>query len=67
MTVKELKEYLENFDEKSLVTVSMWDGRARYFMPHKPCCDPITFKAAGAKIAVIGVFDNCRAHEVTRK
>lgn len=68
MIIKELKEYLNNFQDNDTATLSAWfcDGQ-KYFLPHKPCCDPIIKTVDGKRYAVIGHFDNCLAHQIIIK
>ena len=69
MKVKQLKKYLENFDDNDTVIIGSWfaDGNHN-FLPNIPCCDPIRYKlnvkTAKENFAVIGHFDNCMAHQI---
>ena len=68
MLIKDLKEYLKNFDDNTTVAISVWNAKgSEYFAPNIPCCPPIKFKSeAGEKVAVIGHFDDNLASRITR-
>lgn len=64
-TINELKKYLNNFQDDDVVVISAWfhDGQ-KYFLPHEPCCNPIIKTINNKRYAIIGHFDNCRAHQI---
>jgi hypothetical protein len=69
MRVKDLKEYLRNFEDTDMVSISMWDTKGSHiFLPNIPCCNPIKYRTKDDQqnIAVIGSFDFCQAHMINK-